>query len=215
MEAARSELEAKTVAVATAKDELEAAKVGKEVAAQIAYDARLALEPVSIYISRATQTLYVRRNTHRPAPDGGGEVFDTSIKVPVTILDPYKPIGTHIFTAMALKDGGLRWTVVSIDRSEDARVALERISIPQNVRDRIEATALPRSSIVISDEPLSRETNYRTEFVSVLSDQPQGGFITRKPPPKLEDEELVEDSIEEDDGSTTPRPWGIPRYLNL
>jgi len=34
---------------------------------------------------------------------------------------------------------------------------------------------------VISDEPLSEETNYRTEFVAVLSDQPQGGFITRKP----------------------------------
>jgi hypothetical protein len=40
---------------------------------------------------------------------------------------------------------------------------------------------LPRSSIIVSDEPLSRETNYRTEFVAVLSNQPQGGFITRKP----------------------------------
>ena len=40
---------------------------------------------------------------------------------------------------------------------------------------------MPRSSIVVSDEPLSEETNYRTEFVAVLSDQPQGGFITRKP----------------------------------
>ncbi|MGY2933546.1 hypothetical protein ACVWZ6_003148 [Bradyrhizobium sp. GM6.1] len=38
-----------------------------------------------------------------------------------------------------------------------------------------------RSSIIISDEPLSSETNYRTEFVAVLSNQPQGGFITRKP----------------------------------
>jgi hypothetical protein len=40
---------------------------------------------------------------------------------------------------------------------------------------------MPRSSIIISDEPLSKETNYRTEFVVVLSDQPQGGFITRTP----------------------------------
>ena len=47
--------------------------------------------------------------------------------------------------------------------------------------NRIAPTALPRSSIVVSDEPLSRETNYRTEFVAVLSNQPQGGFITRKP----------------------------------
>jgi hypothetical protein len=49
------------------------------------------------------------------------------------------------------------------------------------VLDRIAPTALPRSSIVVSDEPLSSETNYRTEFVAVLSNQPQGGFITRKP----------------------------------
>ena len=47
--------------------------------------------------------------------------------------------------------------------------------------DRIAPTAVPRSSIVISDEPLSSETNYRTEFVAVLNDQPQGGFITRRP----------------------------------
>jgi hypothetical protein len=40
---------------------------------------------------------------------------------------------------------------------------------------------LPRSSIIVSDEPLSRETNYRTEFVAVLNNQPQGGFVTRRP----------------------------------
>ena len=51
--------------------------------------------------------------------------------------------------------------------------------------DRIAPTALPRSSIVISDEALSAETNYRTEFVAVLSHQPQGGFITRpRTPPE-------------------------------
>jgi hypothetical protein len=41
---------------------------------------------------------------------------------------------------------------------------------------------LPRSSIVISDEPLNRETNYRTEFVVVLNNQPQGGLAMRKRP---------------------------------
>jgi hypothetical protein len=53
------------------------------------------------------------------------------------------------------------------------------------VLDRIAPTALPRSSIVISDEPLSEETNYRTEFVAVLSNQPQGGFITRERTPMV------------------------------
>jgi hypothetical protein len=52
------------------------------------------------------------------------------------------------------------------------------------VLDRIAPTALPRSSIIVSDEPLSRETNYRTEFVAVLNNQPQGGFVTRRPTPQ-------------------------------
>jgi hypothetical protein len=123
----------------------------------------------------------VRRNTHKPAPDGGGEVFDTSIEVPVTIRDPGKPLGTHVFTAQARNDSGLRWTAVTIDNADDARDALDRITMPQVVLDRIAPTASPRSSIVISDEPLSSETNYRTEFVAVLNNQPQGGFVTRKP----------------------------------
>ena len=123
----------------------------------------------------------MRRNTHKPAPDGGGEVFDFSIEVPVTIRNPDKPIGTHVFTAVARNDAGLRWTAVTIDNADGAKDALDRITIPQDVLDRIAPTALPRSSIVISDEPLSAETNYRTEFVAVLSNQPQGGFITRKP----------------------------------
>ncbi len=173
-------------AAAAAKDAAKAAATRKAETAKAASAAKLALEPVSIFISRATQKLYVRRNTHKAAPDGGGEVFDATIEVPVAIRDPDKRIGTHVFTAMAPKDGGLRWSAVSIDNGDDARTALDRITIPQEVLARIAPTALPRSSIVISDEPLSKETNYRTEFVAVLSSQPQGGFITRKPTPPMD-----------------------------
>jgi hypothetical protein len=86
---------------------------------------------------------------------------------------------------MASNDAGLRWSAVTIDNADNAKAALDRITIPQAVLDRIAPTALPRSSIVISDEPLSRETNYRTEFVAVLSNQPQGGFITRPRTPDI------------------------------
>jgi chemotaxis protein histidine kinase CheA len=180
---AKANAKAKQDAAVAAKDAAKAAETKNAVAAKAALEAKLALEPFSIYISRATQKLYVRRNTHKPAPDGGGEVFDFSIEVPVTIRDPGKRIGTHVFTAMAKSDGGLRWTSVSID-GEDPKESLDRITIPQEVLDRLAPTALPRSSIVISDEPLSKETNYRTEFVTVLQDHPQGGFITRKPTPR-------------------------------
>ena len=180
LDAAKADAKSKLSAAAAAKDAIKAAQTRKADTAKAASEAKLALEPVSVYISRATQKLYVRRNTHKPWPDGG-EVFDATIEVPVTIRDPDKRIGTHVFTAMARNDARLRWTAVTIDSADDARNALDRITIPQDLLDRIAPTTLPRSSIIVSDEPLSRETNYRTEFVAVLNDQPQGGFKMRRP----------------------------------
>jgi hypothetical protein len=185
LDTTKADAKSKLNAVAATKEAAKAAQTRKADTAKAASEAKLALEPVSIYISRATQKLYVRRPTHKPAPDGGGIVFDATIEVPVTIRDPDKRIGTHVFTAVARNDSGLRWTAVTIDNADDAKAALDRITIPQEVLDRIAPTAVPRSSIVISDEPLSAETNYRTEFVAVLSGQPQGGFITRKPTPNV------------------------------
>ena len=136
-----------------------------------------------MFISRATQKLYVRRNTQERLPDAG-ELFDV-IEVPVTIRNPDQPIGTHVITAVASTDAGLRWTAVTVDGASDAKDALDRITIPQEVIDRFGPTALPRSSIIISDEPLHRETNYRTEFVIALNSQPQGGLVTRpRTPPE-------------------------------
>ncbi len=181
---AKADAAAKLDAAAAAKEAAKAAQTKKADTAKAASEAKLALEPFSIYVSRDTQKLYVRKQTQKPAPDGGGVVFDASIEVPIRIRNPERPIGTHVFTAVARNESGLRWTAVTIDHGDDARSAFDRITIPQEVLDRIAPTAMPRSSIVISDEPLSKETNYRTEFVAVLSNQPQGGFITRQPTPR-------------------------------
>jgi hypothetical protein len=203
LDSAKADATPKLEAAAAAKEAVKAAQARKADTARAASEAKLALEPASIFISRATQKLYVRRNTHKPAPDGGGEVFAT-IEFPVTIRDPDRPIGTHVFTAVARNDSGLRWTAVTIDNADGARDALDRIIIPQEVLDRIAPTALPRSSVIVSDEPLSAETNYRTEFVAVLSNQPQGGFITRKPTANVQ--------VAGDDGfgfgSFFPGNWG-------
>lgn len=195
---AKADQAAKLDAAAAAKEAAKTAQTRKADTAKAATEAKLGIEPVSIYISRATQKLYVRRPTHKPAPDGGGIVFDATIEVPVTIRNPERRIGTHVFTAVARNETGLRWTAVTIDDADDAKAALDRIAIPQEVLDRIGPTALPRSSIVISDEPLSAETNYRTEFVAVLKDQPQGGFITRKP--TVVDDRVAGGNFWSDDG---------------
>jgi hypothetical protein len=156
--------------VAAAQDATKAAEAKRADAANAAREAKLALQPVSVFISRTTQKLYVRRGV------------EAILEVPVTIQNPDKPIGTHVLTAVARAGEGLRWTAVTIDDGANARAALDRISIPQDALDRIAPTALPRSSLIISDEPLNRETNARTEFVVALHNQPQGGLAMRKTP---------------------------------
>jgi hypothetical protein len=207
LDAAKADAKAKQDAAAAAEGSAKTAEAKRSAAAQAATDAKLAGAPVSIFISRATQKLYVRRDTHKRIPDGG-EMYDTSQEFPVTIKDPDKPIGTHIFTAVARAEGGLRWTEVSIDNGDNAKDALDRITFPQEVLDRIAPTALPLSSITISDEPLSSETNYRTEFVVVLNNQPQGGFANRARSPEMS---IARDSDDSGYGFGRQRDWA-PSY---
>jgi hypothetical protein len=166
---AKADAKSKLDAAAAAQNAAKAAEAKRADTARAAHDAKLALEPVSIFISRKTQRIYVRRG------------IEPGYDVPVTIRNPDQPLGTHIITAVARTGGGLRWTAVTIDNGDEAKAALDRITFPKDVLDRIGPTASPRSSIVISDEPLNRETNYRTEFVVVLNNQPQGGLAMRRP----------------------------------
>ena len=57
---------------------------------------------MQVFVSRKTGRLYVRQD-FRP-------LFD----MPVTIAEPDKPWGTHIFTVMEIKDDSVRWTAITI-----------------------------------------------------------------------------------------------------
>jgi hypothetical protein len=170
LEAATATAQPKLDAVGPARDAAVAAESARSAAAKAARDEARALDPVSVFISRKSQRLYVRRG------------FEPLLDVPVTIQNPEQPLGTHIFTAMAKTETGLRWSVVTINPAADAKSALDRITIPQDVLDRIAPTAAARSSIIISDEALSPETGKGTEFVAVLSNEPQGGLAMRRHP---------------------------------
>jgi len=198
--AANIELAPKLDAVASAREAAVTAEAARVAAAQAAREAARALQPVSVFISRKTQRLYVRRAF---AP-----IFDA----PVTIADSDRPIGTHVFTAMERTNGdtGMRWSVVSLDgapprgdaigqnartpesaevepsANEGAKTALDRIVIPPDVLDRIGQTAPPRSSLIISDEELSSETGQGTDFVVLLSGEPQGGIASRRRSPSAQ-----------------------------
>ena len=70
--------------------------------------------------------------------------------------------------------------------SSGAKAALDRITIPQDIFDRIEEMVSPRSSLIISDEALSAETGNGTEFVVLISGELQGGIKNRRRWPEIE-----------------------------
>ena len=198
---AKAELEAKLDALAPAREAAAASESTRAAATKAAREAASELKSVSVFISRKTQRLYVRRG------------FEPILESPVTILDADRPIGTHVFTAVARSATGLRWSVVTLDNGHPravieahappqadggrdlepvpayasaAKSALDRIIIPQEMLDRIASTASPRVSLIISDEALSAETGKGTEFVAVLSNEPQGGLAMRRHGPGSE-----------------------------
>ncbi len=199
---ANAELQPKLDAAAPAREAAASAEAARVAAAEAAREAARALQPVSVFISRKTQRLYVRR------------AFQPVLESPVTILESERPIGTHVFTAMERTNGdtGLRWSVVSLDgggsngdvigpnararegtqvetianEPSGAKTALDRIVIPPDVLDRIAQMTPPRSSLIISDEELSSETGKGTDFVVLLSGEPQGGITVRRRRPAID-----------------------------
>jgi hypothetical protein len=61
-----------------------------------------------------------------------------------------------------------------------ARAALDRISIPPEALEQISEYVSPGSSLIISDEEMSKETGKDTEFVVLLSGELQGGIKIRR-----------------------------------
>jgi len=173
--AAKAELQPKLDSAASAREAAVAAEAVRVPAAEAARAAARELKPISVFISRKTQRLYVRRG------------FEPVMESPVTIIDADRPIGTHVFTAMERNgDTDMRWSVVTLEGGSDAGVAktaLDRIVIPQDVLERIAGLASPRSSLIISDEGLSSETRKGTDFIVVLSGEPQGSLKMRRRAP--------------------------------
>jgi len=71
-----------------------------------------------------------------------------------------------------------------------AKAALDRITIPQDALERISEVVLPGSSLIISDEGASIETGKDTDFVVLMSGEPQGGLKTRRREPRMRDDDF-------------------------
>ena len=141
-------------------------------------------KPISVFVSLKEAKLYVRQ--------GWQALFDAPVTIanPTQPIGThvYTAMGLKA-------DGDLRWTVVTIPsgykrvaelrRSERGRkahdgatrsaeetallgnpsAALDRITIPPDLADRIAQLMMPGSSLIVSDNKLSDETNESTDFI--------------------------------------------------
>lgn len=200
-----AEKHAKSIATLVAADkevertqkDLDLAAAELNAAVTAATEAERLTLPVSLFVSLKTQRLYVRQG-HEAVTD-----------VPVSIANPDRAIGTHVFTAVDYADEGntLRWKTVSINRLQNggssgsrpapldvepvpadtarAAAALDRVTIPEDVLAKLRLAAWPGASLIISDEGPSREMGPSTDHIVLLSGEPQGGLrqTKRTPPP--------------------------------
>jgi hypothetical protein len=207
LEAAGTQAQARMNTAARAEEEAKAAEAVRDAAVEAAEDAGRKTSPVSVFISRKTQRLYVRQG-YLPVFEG-----------PVGIREADKPIGTFVFTALGSGEAGadVHWSVVSMYKYSEAmepaaqparkraegrgveaipadvaaaKAALDRIAIVREDLERISEVVLPGSSLIISDEGASIETGKDTDFVIVLSSEPQGGLKTRRREPRYRDDDF-------------------------
>jgi hypothetical protein len=201
----KSEGQAKLDAATAAREAASLAEAARVAAVDAAREANAKMAPVSVFISRQTQKLYVR------------QAFQPILDTPVAISEPSNPIGTHVYTALRYVDEGTRleWNAVSMtksgrsseERSKSRRhrrsegevhavgtdagaavAALERITIPQEAIDRISEVISPGSVLIVSDDPMSNETGKGTDFVVLMSGEPQGGIkIRQRKPNRIDD----------------------------
>jgi hypothetical protein len=137
---------------------------------------------VAVFVSRKDKKMFVRQG------------FAPLFELPIEIAQPDLPLGTHVFTALELKDdGAVRWNVMSMaggaaPRAADhagngkragrevavmesavpassAAQALERIQMPPEAIERLSEILVAGSSLIISDQGLGRETGRGTDFI--------------------------------------------------
>jgi lipoprotein-anchoring transpeptidase ErfK/SrfK len=145
--------------------------------------AERATDPIAVFVSRREGKVMVRQ--------GMVPLFEA----PVTFKDPGKPLGTHVYQAMAADGatGRLTWKVLTVPESagpgeafelqrgpvrrgeraapqvagppSDASEALERVEMSEDVRRRIAERLWTNGSIVISDHGVGNETGKGTDFI--------------------------------------------------
>jgi hypothetical protein len=137
-----------------------------------AREARSRAWPLSLMVSGKTQRLYVRQG------------FEPVLDLPVTIRETERPLGTHAFYATETMPRERGWLGVSVRASGEAPTAvLDRIELSPEATALLANSAWLGSALIVTDEAPYKETAAGTDFLVVMSDEPQGALKIRTPEP--------------------------------
>lgn len=214
LETARSRNQARIDEAEKANEELKRAELAKEAADEEAVEGERRLSPVSVFVSRKMRRYYVRQ-ANLPIMEGPVAIKDPNAQIGsfvYTALDYTSPDATDmkwnvVSLYKSLDDipdkpapsvkpndsaAANRRKTRNISFPADvagAKAALDRIALPADVVQRVSELMVPGSSLIVSDEAPSIETGKDTDFVVVMSNEPQGALKMRTPQPKKDRDE--------------------------
>jgi len=201
----------------TVADKLKVLDDERDALRKVAGEARRKLAPVSVFVSLKTQKLYVRQGFQPvfETPVVIRDPYKPIGTYTFTAMD-YGPNGRDMrWNVVAVKGSEGRdryYDDYSYSEYDDywdrprrrvrqtkktkhgtptdvaaAKAALDRISVPEEARERISKLVLKGSSLIVSDEEAHKETGKQTDFVVLLSGEPQGAIAERPKDPYFDD----------------------------
>ncbi len=222
---------------AKATEEANTAEAARVAAVDAAKEAERKMLPVSVFVSLKTQRLYLRQGfepvlespvtIQNPEQPIGTHIF--------TAVD-YADGGNEMrWSAVSL---ARRSDAVAEDATYDewnprprkkqkadqsaptpptdlraASAALDRVTIPPEILTKVSESVWPGSSLIISDEAMHKETGKATDFVVVISGEPQGALKKRRRPPDNYFYPYDYYSYDRDDRGRRPYRGGNPKFF--
>lgn len=147
----------------------------------------------------------VLKKAGRDAPSNGRisvrKEFQTILEAPVTIKDPAAELGTQFLLARTAEGGDdIEWFAVTLDNrlpaatrkrlgiAEEGSIAqpssdpvasvLDRIEVPDDIREKIGAMIGDGASVTIADTGYESETGKGTDFITLTRPGPPGAYST-------------------------------------
>jgi len=86
--------------------------------------------------------------------------FASVFDAPVNFRNPDAPLGTHVFTVMHFESGATKaqWMAINLNEEEDPTAVLDRIEIPDDLRQNLSERLTPGSSLIVADTAINSAT---------------------------------------------------------